>query len=182
MAMLLGMTALRAYYVFFSIYLDGLGVADSWKGVFWSLGVAAEVGFMLVAADCCPAWGEVDARHRAGRRCPASAPLSFSLPIAMVALAQGLHALAFRATHIATVTFINDTVPDRLRASGQTFYAAVVTGLGGAVGSRLSGDLAQAFGIGGAFRLCALLAGVAVLVVLLLPGRKALSANHAGGA
>ncbi len=184
MAMLLGMTALRAYYVFFSIYLDGLGVADSWKGVFWSLGVAAEVGFMLVAGRLLPRLG-VKWMLAIGLAGGALRLLlfSFSLPIAMVALAQGLHALAFGATHIATVTFINDTVPDRLRASGQTFYAAVVTGLGGAVGSRLSGDLAQAFGIGGAFRLCALLAGVAVLVVLLLPGRKALSANHhAGGA
>lgn len=172
-AMFLGMTALRSYYVFFSIYLDGQHVADSWKGVFWSIGVTAEVVFMLLASRILRAIGVrwMLALGLAGGALRLFL-FSFPLPIGVVALAQGLHALAFGATHIATVTFIGAAVPRRLQASGQALYAAVVGGLGGAVGSWLAGTLAQAHGIPGAFRICAGVGVAAVLVVLLVPERK----------
>lgn len=173
LSVLLCMTALRAYYVFFSIYLDERGVADNLKGVYWSLGVVAEVVFMVFAGRLLRFLG-VRWMLALGMLGGALRLFLFSFSLAMpfVALAQCLHALAFGATHIAAVTFINARVPARLRASGQTLYAAVVGGLGGAAGSRLAGDLAQASGIPYAFRAAALLAGVAALMALLLPRAK----------
>ncbi|HOJ20295.1 MAG TPA: MFS transporter [Armatimonadota bacterium] len=166
-------TALRSYYVFLSIYLDGLGVSDSMKGVFWSLGVAAEVVFMVFAWRLVQRMG-VCGMLMLGMAGGALRLILFSLflPVGAVALAQGLHALAFGATHIASLTFINASVPERFRASGQTLHAAIVGGLGGVLGSRLAGDLAQAWGIPAAFRACGLLAGVAALLVVLLPERQ----------
>ncbi|MBI3945872.1 MAG: MFS transporter [Armatimonadetes bacterium] len=164
---------LRAYYVFFSIYLDDLGVADSLKGVFWSLGVLSEVLFMVFAARVLRRMG-VRGMLALGMTGGAVRLLLFSLPLPLpiLALAQGLHALAFGATHIATVTFISARVPDRLRASGQTLYAGIVGGIGGAAGSRLAGDLAEARGIPDAFRAGALLALAAALVAARLPQGK----------
>jgi len=170
---LVSTAALRAYYVFFSIYLDGLGVADSLKGAFWSLGVAAEVVFMLFAGRVLRRIG-MRRMLLLGMAGGALRLLlfSFALPLGVVALAQLLHALAFAAVHIAAMAFITASVPDRLRASGQAAYAAVVGGVGGTAGSRLAGDLSQGFGIPYAFRACAFVAGAAVLLAAFLPERK----------
>ncbi len=165
--------ALRAYYVFFSIYLDGLHVPDSLKGVFWSLGVLSEVAFMLFAGRLLRTLGMrrmlVLGMAGGGLRLLL---FSFALPLGAVAAAQVLHALAFGATHIATIAFLNAHVPERLRATGQTLYAAVVGGLAGAAGSWLSGTLSDAQGIPYAFRICALLAGAAAVLALFLPERR----------
>jgi len=40
--------AMSAYYLYFTIYLDEVGIADNLKGYFWAIAVAAETGMMLV--------------------------------------------------------------------------------------------------------------------------------------
>ncbi|MDH7568325.1 MAG: MFS transporter [Armatimonadota bacterium] len=166
-------TGLRAYYVFFSIYLDSLGIGDSYKGVFWSIGVVSGTAFMVVAGSLLRRvgvrWTLVLGMAGGALRLLL---FSFPLPVAAVGLAQSLHALAFGASHIATVTFIRASVPNRLRATGQTLYAAVTGGLAGAVGSRLAGDLSDALGLALAFRYCALLAAIAAAAAAWLPERR----------
>lgn len=170
LAAFLSMTAFRSYYVFFSIFLDGLHVADSLKGIFWSVGVLSEVVFMLAARRVLKRIG-VRWALALGMAGGAVRLLLFSFPVPalLVACAQALHALAFGATHIASMTFISHRVPARLSASGQTLYAAITGGVAGAAGSALAGCLAQAYSIAAAFRASAALAAAAAVLCLLLP-------------
>lgn len=169
----LGQSALKSYYVFFSIYLDGLHVPDSMKGVFWSLGVASEVVFMVYAGRLLRILGvrRMLALGMAGGALRLIL-FSFALPLSVVGGAQSLHALAFAATHIASMAFISTSVPESMGASGQTIYTAVQGGIAGVVGSSLCGYLAERYDIPHSFELCATLAVLAVILALFLPERR----------
>jgi len=163
-------------FIFFSIYLDRLGMGDNLKGYFWAIGVISEVVVMYFA-------GRIMARTSikwlfaislvasAVRLFAFSFPLSFAA-IAAVAPLQGI---AFAAFHIPAVTYVNQTVPPHLRASGQSLLVAFVWGVGGVIGAQLSGAIADEIGVFGLFRVMSyvVLAALVVFVALFRPQKPA---------
>jgi len=73
---------------------------------------------------------------------------------------QLLHALTFTTVTVSTITFVSRLIPPELRASGQTVWMALTSGIGSAAGSKLAGITAGALGLMGMFRL---FSGVAAL-------------------
>ena len=88
---------------------------------------------------------------------------SFQLSPTVIAAVQLLHALTFTAQVVSTITFISRIIPPELRASGQTIWMALTTGIGSACGAKLSGIAAGAFGLMGMFRLFAVVAALAMV-------------------
>ncbi|MDQ2730899.1 MAG: MFS transporter [Armatimonadota bacterium] len=169
----LGWASMQAYYVFFTIYLDWRRVPDGQKGMFWNVGVVAEILFLSLS-------GRV--RQRIGYGWMLTAGLmaqalrlllfSFMAPLWAVALGQSLHAFTFGSFYVAGIAFLHENVPDRLRAGGQAFFTAIVTGLGGALGAWGAGTIAHAHGLPAMYRECSFVAMAACLLSLLVARRR----------
>jgi PPP family 3-phenylpropionic acid transporter len=161
--------AMSAYYLFFSIYLDAVGVADNLKGYLWAVAVAAETGMMLVVGRVIRRiglkWTFVLGILGTALRLLA---FSFTLPPWGIAVSQLLHALTFSALMVSSVTFVSRLTPPKLRATGQTIWGALTSGLGAAAGSKLAGLAAAAWGLMPMYRAFSCVAATALLAALVL--------------
>jgi PPP family 3-phenylpropionic acid transporter len=137
-----------ALYAFYSIYLVSAGYSVTTVGVFWTLGVLAEIAVFLWL----PA---LFRRHSLRAILLASfgaAALRFVVigwgveSIALLALAQLLHGLTFGAYHAAAVAAVHRLFGGALAVRGQALYTSLSYGLGGAAGMLLSGWSWGAFG------------------------------------
>jgi len=130
------------YYVFFSIYLENHDLDPERIGLFWVLGVLAEIGFFVFAP-------------RLLRRLSLRGILLTSLLLAAVrwlltgwavehtvllCLAQLLHGASFGAIHAVGIQLTLRYFPGRHRNKGQALYSSASFGLGGALGSLVSGE------------------------------------------
>ena len=151
-----------AYYTFFSIYLEDHGYSRLYAGVMWALGVAAEVGLFIVL-------------YRFMDRFSVTSLFSLSLLLTAVrwvilglfvdnaiilALSQLLHAASYGLFHASAIHLIHYWYPGRIQGRGQALYAGLSFGLGGAIGSLLSGYLWEAVATSTTFLL---MAGFALL-------------------
>lgn len=169
----MGWASVQAYYAFFTIYLDWRHVPDGQKGLFWNIGVLAEILFLSVS-------GRI--RQRVGYGWMLTAGLaaqalrlllfSFMAPLWVVAAGQTLHAFTFGSFYVAGIAFLHENVPDRLRAGGQAFFAATVSGLGGALGAWGAGMVAHAHGLLTMYRECSFVAMGACLLSLFVARRR----------
>lgn len=129
------------YYTFFTIYLEEFGYSRSAAGQLWALGVLAEVGIFLILHRWLPRFGEwrllLAALFLTTVRWIAVATLVTN-PILIVA-AQTLHAASFGVFHVAAINLIFRYFPASLQGRGQALYASLSFGLGGALGSSISG-------------------------------------------
>ncbi len=166
----------QGYYLFLSLYLQAIGVSDRAKGAYWSMGVLAEV-VMLAAAPwllqrislrTLLLWGFVGRFIRLAAFCVPQAPL------VVLFVFQPLHALGFAAVHLATMGYLSRLVPTRLRATGQTLNAGLVTGVGGMLGNLLAGRVSKVttggaglFGLHGIHAAFGVCAAIQLVVVLL---------------
>jgi PPP family 3-phenylpropionic acid transporter len=135
----------QAYYMFLSLYLDQIGVSDRMKGLYWSMGVLAEVCLLAAGPWLLRRFG-VRKLLLAGLVGRCVRLFGFSVrqaPLVVLLVFQPMHALAFAATHLATMAFLERTVPPHLRATGQMLNAGLVTGAGGFLGSLLAGRVSQ---------------------------------------
>lgn len=123
------------YNSVFSIHVLALGLRPSVVGLSAALGVLAEVGVMLVYPKLA---------HRISP--PALLTLAFAVsvlrwagmavvtsPGAILALTS-LHSMTFGAFYLASVAFVAQRAPQRLRASGMALFASVTFGVGGLIG------------------------------------------------
>jgi MFS transporter, PPP family, 3-phenylpropionic acid transporter len=155
--------AFGPYYVFFTIYLDGLGYGTGAAGMLWAWGVAAEIGMFLYTP-------------RLLDRFSARALLVFALAVSalrwlltawgaawlpLLLFAQTLHMAAFGLFHAVAVLLIHQAFGGRLQGRGQALYSALGFGVGGALGSLGSGYAWMVAGPGGAFTGAALVAALA---------------------
>ena len=129
------------YYTFYTIYLEENGFSHVVIGVLWAIGVIAElVIFIFMQALI----------ERIGLR----KLLLSSLLIAalrwflighfvdywpVLVLAQVFHAASFGIYHATAIQFVNRYFVGKNQGRGQALYSSVSFGLGGAVGSYLSG-------------------------------------------
>jgi len=136
------------YYTFFSIYLESLDYSRAFVGQMWALGVMAEVVFFLVA-------------HRLFKLMSLRAFMILSLllttlrwlliacfadNLAVLLLAQCLHAASFGIYHAVAIQFIHKYFVGKSQGRGQALYSSLSFGLGGALGGLYSGFLWEGMG------------------------------------
>jgi PPP family 3-phenylpropionic acid transporter len=165
-------------YTFFSIHLVTHGYGKSLVGLFWSLGVVAEIlVFMLMP--------RLLRRYSLRTILLASFALAVlrflvigwfaELPVFLF-LAQLMHAATFGAYHVAAVTALNRGFPASQQGRVQGIYGSISFGAGGIVGNLLSGQFWESWGGGWTYTLAAAFALVGwVLVWRGFPARDSAS-------
>jgi len=129
------------YYTFYTIYLEQHGYSRSLIGQLWALGVVAEIIVFLFMHHWLP---------RFGLRLVLLVSLLLSTlrwliigfyPDSMTLLlfAQCLHAASFGSFHAAAITWIHHYFIGKNQGRGQALYSSIGFGVGGAIGSLLSG-------------------------------------------
>jgi len=159
-----------AYYGFFSLYLAETGFSGWQIGLYWGVGVIAEIVLM---------W-------RWSRPLQQAAPaVVFSTCLFLAALRwlgiglttdamflvglQLLHAASFAAFHVAAIAWVKRLGPETRHGAAQGLYSAAGFGLGSTIGIMGCGLIANAFDYSMAFYLCAGVAMLGIPLALLLP-------------
>lgn len=130
-----------AYYTFFSIYLDSHGYSRVFTGWMWALGVVGEVLLFIVMYRLIQTFGAarlfiLSLFLAAIRWVILGAAVDWLL---MLIIAQVLHAATYGLFHASAIHLIHQFFPGRLQGGGQTLYAGLSSGLGGAIGGLLAG-------------------------------------------
>ncbi|HEX2242620.1 MAG TPA: MFS transporter [Gammaproteobacteria bacterium] len=154
------------YYAFYSIYMQDHGYTRGLIGWLWALGVIAEIGVFLCISRWLPRFGA----PRLLRIALAVAAVRWLLIalapdyLAVMLIAQIMHAGSFGLYHAAAICLIHQLFPGRLQGRGQALYSSLSFGLGGAVGSLMSGYMWAAAGGQWAYGAATLMAAVGVMV------------------
>ena len=136
------------YYTFYSIYLVDHGYAKSSVGLLWSLGVICEIGVFLWMPRLL---------KRVTLRQVLLASFAFAVLrflmigwgvgwIAVIVVAQLLHAATFGAYHSAAVEVVHRFFKGRHQAQGQALYNSFSFGAGGTLGGLYSGMTWESLG------------------------------------
>lgn len=147
------------YYTFLSIHLEALGYGRGTIGLLWALGVVAEIVLFLGMA-------RILERFSLRRVLMVSfllAALRWLLlgylaeQLAVLLLAQVLHAATFGSFHAAAIHFVQRSFGARQQGQGQALYATL-SGVGGAFGALYAGYSWSSLGAGMTFTLASLAA------------------------
>ena len=172
--------ATAPFHLLFGLFVRDLGLPASVTGVGMAVGVAAEVAALL-------AFPRVAALFSLRSILAASFAvsalrwvlLSRAESAAWVVALQILHAFTFGLFWGAAMDAMSRAVPSRLRATGQAIFAAVVFGLGNAVGYQLSGlGYDRWHGVGPLFAWAGGVEALALLALFALP-RSILTSGRA---
>lgn len=158
------------YYTFFSIYLVEHGYSKSAVGGLWALGVICEIGVFFLMPTLARRFGF----NRILLASFALAVLRFLLIgwcvdwLALLLVAQVLHAATFGAYHAASIGLVHEMFQGRHQSRGQALFGSLTYGAGGVLGGLVSGPVWQHLGAS------ALYSGSAALALLgwLLMRRK----------
>jgi hypothetical protein len=140
-------------YIFFPIHIKDLGLDNRYVGLAFGVGVTAEIAMM---------WGY----RSVAKHIPLFPLMGLSFVLTslrwfvvarvddawtLVAI-QVLHAFTFAAFYVGVISYLDQTVPPQLRATGRALFTSVSVGLGGLIGHQLAGfmyDVGKAHGMGG---------------------------------
>jgi PPP family 3-phenylpropionic acid transporter len=129
------------YGTFYSIFLVDQGYSKGTVGWLWALGVIAEIVLFLWIARLVKRF----ALHQILAASFLIAALRFMLiawgsgSLAVLVVAQILHAVTFGAFHVAAVAIMHRIFSGPYAARGQALYTSIGYGVGGAVGGMASG-------------------------------------------
>jgi len=129
-------SAHSSLYTFYSLYLERAGYSKTVIGAMWSLGVVAEVMLFYFQAPLLKRWGA----QRLLMLAFAAAVLRFAMIgagahwLALLALAQLLHAATFALHHSSSVLAMQRWFAGPLQARGQALYISISYGVGGSLG------------------------------------------------
>jgi PPP family 3-phenylpropionic acid transporter len=146
-------------YTFFTLHLQHLGYSGTLIGFLWTLGVLAEIVVFFYLPV-------LFRRHALSTILMASAALGVirfqmigwaSDWLALLLLAQVLHAATFGSYHAAAVAAVHRLFAPHAQARGQTLFSSLGYGAGGAAGA-LAAGWAWDFGPGVAFTVSSLAA------------------------
>ena len=153
-------------YTFFTLHLQHEGYSGALIGLFWTLGVVAEIAVflwlpalfrryalstLLVASFACAVLRFVVIGWGAG--------------FAVVLIpAQLLHAATFGVFHAASVAAVQRSFPEHAQGRGQTLFTSLSYGAGGAAGALLAGWSWSAAGPAMAFTISSLVAAVGLFL------------------
>ncbi|RLA22180.1 MAG: MFS transporter [Gammaproteobacteria bacterium] len=154
------------YYVFYTISLDQQGYSGGATGMLWALAVVAEVLLFVVM-------------HRLLKKYSLRFILLTGLcltalrwfliaygsdSLAILLLAQLLHAASFGSNHAVAIHFLHRHFKGQNQLKGQALYGAVSFGLGGVIGSLYSGYL---WDVGGAETIYLIAALISLLALFI---------------
>lgn len=154
-------------YIFFSIHLVDHGYGKTAVGLYWSLGVVAEI-FVFIYMP------------RLMRRFSLRAILlaSFALAVlrflmigwyadspVLLFLAQILHGATFGAYHVGAVAVLSRWFPPQQQARMQGLYGSISFGAGGMLGGLVSGEAWGSLGAGMTYTLASLFAACGLFFV-----------------
>lgn len=153
------------YYTFFSIHLETHGYTRDVIGGLWALGVVAEVVLF---------WFMHQVLERFSLRVILLGSLWLAVvrwlligwavdSVALLLLAQLLHAASFGSYHAAAIAFIYREFGQGQQGQGQALYSSIGYGLGSALGAWASGQLWDGLGAGLTYSLAALITVVAAV-------------------
>jgi PPP family 3-phenylpropionic acid transporter len=151
-----------ALYAFLTLHLKRLGYSGSAIGVFWTLGVLAEIAVFA----CLPQLFRRFSLPQILLASLACAVVRFSIigwaasELWLLVIAQLLHAATFGAFHAASVAAVQRIFPAGAHARGQALYSSLSNGAGGAAGVLAAGWGWQMGGAGTTFSLAALAAAL----------------------
>jgi len=138
------------YYTFFSIYLVDHGYAKSAVGLLWALGVICEIGVFILM----PSLTQRLTLPHILQISFACAVLRFLLiawgvdSLALLLVAQILHAATFGSFHAAAVAMIHHFFRGRHQSKGQALFGSLTYGAGGMLGGLASGPIWLHYGAG----------------------------------
>ena len=160
-------------YVFYSLYLANLGYDKFQIGLFWALGVAAEVLFfyfqnkVLSRVD-----SEIVLQGAFGIGVVRFILIAFFPTTIVLMLAQLMHAGTFAAHHSAATKLLQRWFTGPLQARGQAIMATVSYGLGGTIGGLCAGWIWDLFQPRDVFVMSALGCGIAGMAIQKLRPRR----------
>jgi MFS transporter, PPP family, 3-phenylpropionic acid transporter len=160
------------YYAFSTLIWKARGLDTATCAWLWTVGVAAEIGFMM--------FGEPVRRRigpwrmlvlAAGLSVARWAVMAFEPPVWLLWPLQLLHLFSFAAVYLAGLELIHKLAPKGYEGLAQTVNAAYANGVMMGIATLASGALFTAFGSGG-YGLMAILAGVGLLSAVWLYVRR----------
>ncbi len=129
------------YYTFFSIYAEDSGYSRALIGQLWSLGVIAEVVVFFLVFRWLPRFGAKTllsiAMLLTAIRWWLIAFYVEYLPV--LVFAQLLHAASYGLFHAAAIHLIDQYFSGSVQGRGQALFSSIGFGLGGSLGSLVSG-------------------------------------------
>ena len=155
-----------ALYVFYSLYLADLGYDKFQIGLFWALGVAAEVIFFYYQSKVLSRLNaEVVLQIAFGIGVFRFILIAFFPVTWVLIIAQLMHAGTFAAHHSAATKLLQHWFTGPLQARGQALMATVSYGLGGTLGGLVAGWLWDATQPRNVFVMAALACGLAGMAI-----------------
>ena len=162
-----------ALYVFYSLYLSNLGYNKFQIGLFWALGVFAEVIFFYFQSKVLSRLdAEVVLQASFGVGVVRFALIALYPLTPVLIFAQILHAGTFAAHHSAATKLLQRWFTGPLQARGQALMATISYGLGGTLGGLCAGWIWDAFQPRDAFVMSALACGLAGMAIQKLRPRR----------
>lgn len=162
------------YYVFYSIYLNQFAYSSTMIGMLWALGVAAEVLLFVLM-------------RRLLQRVSLRTLLLLSLALgicrwlmiafwveylALMVVAQVLHAATFGASHVVAIHLVHQYFGDHHQGKGQALYSSLTFGFGGMTGSLASGYLWDIYSPALVFSLASASCLLAFILAFIWVGRE----------
>ena len=162
-----------ALYVFYSLYLSNLGYNKFQIGLFWALGVFAEVIFFYFQSKVLSRLdAEVVLQASFGVGVVRFALIALYPLTPVLIFAQILHAGTFAAHHSAATKLLQRLFTGPLQARGQALMATISYGLGGTLGGLCAGWIWDAFQPRDVFVMSALACGLAGMAIQKLRPRR----------
>jgi len=155
-------------YGFGTLYWRSLGHSETIIGVFWSVGVLAEIVLFTVIGRHEKQVGYLLLLLLAAAAAVARWPLLaiFDSQIAIIVL-QTLHGFTFGAAHLGAMAFLTKHVPAEISATGQSLYYTLIGGIFSGCMLPLAGKLYSDLS-GNAFFIMSCCAGCSLISLLFL--------------
>ena len=162
-----------AFYVFYSLYLANLGYDKLQIGLFWALGVTAEVVFFYFQSKVLSRLDpEIVLQASFGIGVIRFALMAFFPFTSVLIFAQIMHAGTFAANHSAATKLLQRWFTGPLQARGQALMATVSYGFGGTLGGLFAGWIWEASQPRDVFVVSAFACGLAGMAIQKLRPRR----------
>lgn len=154
------------YYTFLTLHLEGVGYSRGAIGLFWALGVVAEILLFLVMARLLQRYSLRVVLLASFLITAVRWLLLGNLPqyLPVLLLAQCMHAATFGAFHAACIHFVQRSFADRQQGQAQALYVSLA-GIGGAMGALYAGYSWKSLGPAWTFAIASLVALLAAFII-----------------
>ncbi|TRO36134.1 MFS transporter [Pseudomonas sp. ALS1131] len=154
------------YYTFLTLHLEVVGYSRGAIGLFWALGVVAEILLFLVMARLLQRYSLRTVLLASflitAVRWLLLGNLAQYLPVLL--LAQCMHAATFGAFHAGCIHFVQRSFADRQQGQAQALYVSLA-GNGGALGALYAGYSWKSLGPAWTFAIASLVALLAAFII-----------------